>query len=1057
MRLASLYINGFGKFHDLKIEGLSSGITLFLGMNESGKSTLLGFLRALLFGFPDGRSNENLYPPFAGGQHGGNLTLVTDSEELHVVERYSGPRGGKVDVLKPDQTHAGKEFLSRLLGIPSRQLFKNIYAFSLSELQTFETLNTESINDTLYSASAGIDSAGLAELRTELEKKENDLFKPGGSKPKINGILSRLMAVSREKKELFSSVEDYDRTKAQISGLKEKIRDLEEQRHHLLLQLKNAEKWISIWPEWISLSLKKRDLEDLEVIDNFPSQGLRRFESLKSRIEDLQNQLLEKEEDIRGLESKVSSLKVDETLLKFASAIRQLQDDLSHFKAVTQEIASRSQELAIGKRKLEDNLKDIGPDWSEEEILEFDLSIATREEVRHSRDLFEQATLQVHSKKETLEHIISRKNEAEEVIRNLTEPTLNEPDRLAEMKRSCRELRELESEDRLLKKELENIDERLHDLREESRVFEGNLAQGVYGIPSWLIFLMSGMGLSFLVWFTFYGEHPWAIQAGGFLLFSGLLLWIFRSRFKGKERERNQNVVNRIRYLARSIDELQAKKSLVNGDLDRIKEGTREACAILSISETPSKAHLEHMEEDLAKNANELQRWINAAEEALEAEKKCEIAHQELAHSESHAKEVRNRFQDWLKTRGLKPVLSPDGALETLSSISSIREQVGYLRGLRATIASLEETRDAFIELANQALQGCHRKSVGEDHVQVAVHNLVLDFQETEKAEQEKVLHRKGMNDTLEARKRIQKQAQKAQEEMKALMLSGTADNEEQFRNRADTYEKRELLESEINGHEDRIMRFSNKLLSIDEVKNELSNLSLDELEEDKINLEQEVKEIESTLDRHKMEQATLEERARQLANDDKISFLRTEEEGLREELSSLAMEWSTARLAQGLIRMAWTKYQKEKQPDVIQESGEFFKRMTGGKYPSLVAPIGENRIDVMCQDNSQKGIDVLSRGTAEQLYLSLRFGFIREFSKTSEPLPIVMDDILVNFDPQRLRATAHAILELSQEHQILFFTCHPQMATLFRDIEPHIPVLEITEQGVERWVQTKA
>ena len=172
MRLASLYINGFGKFHDLKIEGLSSGITLFLGMNESGKSTLLGFLRGLLFGFPDGRSNENLYPPFAGGQHGGNLTLVTDSEELHVVERYSGPRGGKVDVLKPDQTHAGKEFLSRLLGISSRQLFKNIYAFSLSELQTFETLNTESINDTLYSASAGIDSAGLAELRTELAENQ---------------------------------------------------------------------------------------------------------------------------------------------------------------------------------------------------------------------------------------------------------------------------------------------------------------------------------------------------------------------------------------------------------------------------------------------------------------------------------------------------------------------------------------------------------------------------------------------------------------------------------------------------------------------------------------------------------------------------------------------------------------------------------------------------------------------------------------------------------------------------------------------------------------------
>jgi uncharacterized protein YhaN len=105
-----------------------------------------------------------------------------------------------------------------------------------------------------------------------------------------------------------------------------------------------------------------------------------------------------------------------------------------------------------------------------------------------------------------------------------------------------------------------------------------------------------------------------------------------------------------------------------------------------------------------------------------------------------------------------------------------------------------------------------------------------------------------------------------------------------------------------------------------------------------------------------------------------------------------------------------------------------------------------------MCQDNSRKEISELSRGTAEQLYLSLRFGFIREFSKTSESLPIIMDEILVNFDPERVRATANAILELSQEHQVLFFTCHPEMGHLFREIDPHVPILEISEGEMKRW-----
>ena len=48
--------------------------------------------------------------------------------------------------------------------------------------------------------------------------------------------------------------------------------------------------------------------------------------------------------------------------------------------------------------------------------------------------------------------------------------------------------------------------------------------------------------------------------------------------------------------------------------------------------------------------------------------------------------------------------------------------------------------------------------------------------------------------------------------------------------------------------------------------------------------------------------------------------------------------------------------------------------------------------------------MDELSRGTGEQLYLALRFGLIEEFAGQAEPLPVVMDDILVNFDVERAR-----------------------------------------------------
>ena len=44
----------------------------------------------------------------------------------------------------------------------------------------------------------------------------------------------------------------------------------------------------------------------------------------------------------------------------------------------------------------------------------------------------------------------------------------------------------------------------------------------------------------------------------------------------------------------------------------------------------------------------------------------------------------------------------------------------------------------------------------------------------------------------------------------------------------------------------------------------------------------------------------------------------------------------------------------------------------------------------------------------------------------SEEPLPIVMDDILVNFDDDRAARAARSIEALSRICQIIYFTCHP-------------------------------
>ena len=89
MRIRSFHIDGFGIHRDFRLDELSPGLTVFYGPNEAGKSTLLAFLRGVLFGYPDGRSSEPKYAEVGGGVHGGRVTLSGPDGEV-VVERFAG-------------------------------------------------------------------------------------------------------------------------------------------------------------------------------------------------------------------------------------------------------------------------------------------------------------------------------------------------------------------------------------------------------------------------------------------------------------------------------------------------------------------------------------------------------------------------------------------------------------------------------------------------------------------------------------------------------------------------------------------------------------------------------------------------------------------------------------------------------------------------------------------------------------------------------------------------------------------------------------------------------
>jgi uncharacterized protein YhaN len=68
------------------------------------------------------------------------------------------------------------------------------------------------------------------------------------------------------------------------------------------------------------------------------------------------------------------------------------------------------------------------------------------------------------------------------------------------------------------------------------------------------------------------------------------------------------------------------------------------------------------------------------------------------------------------------------------------------------------------------------------------------------------------------------------------------------------------------------------------------------------------------------------------------------------------------------------------------------------------------------------------SRATREQIYLALRLALADHLARDGEPLPIILDDVAVDFDPNGLDAAIRLLGDIGAQRQVLFFTCHPEV-----------------------------
>lgn len=180
---------------------------------------------------------------------------------------------------------------------------------------------------------------------------------------------------------------------------------------------------------------------------------------------------------------------------------------------------------------------------------------------------------------------------------------------------------------------------------------------------------------------------------------------------------------------------------------------------------------------------------------------------------------------------------------------------------------------------------------------------------------------------------------------------------------------------------------------------------------------EKEIKILnENKLQLHKLEieKNNMEEKLNNLILiDEKINCL-------EEQYKELMQKNESIEYAKNILEKAYIEMKQNITPKFIKNLSEIIKEISDNKYEEIKFN-NEDGLIVEKENGEYVGVDKLSVGTIDQLYLAFRLSIIKEISE--ERIPIILDEAFAYYDEKRLENILKYLSE-KIDNQIVIFTC---------------------------------
>ena len=1046
MKIDRVHIDGFGDYGSTSLPPFGKPVTILHGPNEAGKSTLLAFIRMVLFGFPLRRAAEH-FPPLAGGNHGGRIEIVTDAGARFAVERRHGPKGGRVTITGADGSPVNDSALPGLLGHAPASTFNSVFAFDLDDLRPLLSGDEGAIGSRIYSAGTG--AARLPRALKQLEERANDLYRPSGKKQHIALVLAELQEVEGTLREAQSQSEEYGDAVSRSAELALEATAVDAKASTARSRVEELRRRQRSWDEWVALLDVEARLSEIPDRTGFPDDPIGRLDDLEDRLRDADEVVASARGDLgRAREEAERPIEGDE-LLQEAAAVEVIRRGRGSFDASVRDLPKRESELSINETALTSALRDLGPGWDEERMVAFDTSIPRRDEGEQwkarlsstsadrrdrARDA-DQASQALDEANQRLQDARDRLGNHDKKYRGSSSQT--SPDALFAQRSAL-----VTARSRLV--EYDQAEQRRRDFDAqaggESRPttsFRRLVAPAVLGV----------LGVLLLVVGVVADRELAILLTGAVLVVVAVVAYALMPSAASSRQSDGRGLGRLLADARRRADEGRA--ALVAA-LEPLAVG-------LEDGQLPGHDQLDAVEAAQVK-AEQLQRdrsglvaaLAEAEQDAERLRERFEVAGRRRGEQQETVDRAAAEWSVWLEQQDLPETLTPDTVPELFSRVETARVVAHAVVEKRERISGIQKDIDTYTAVV-EAVAVAHLDpgSMGDGSSMVVAQvadRIVERFdqvQEAIRARAEAVRTAEERDTSLtQATTRRTGIADRVQE----LLSRAQTDDPEEFRRRARLHLERQDLERQRKEHASALRGAWAGERDLDALRSALASTTREGTDEALRDAEATLGELVRLTTDQKEERGRLQLRMQQLSSDDAASRLRGRREELVDRLRALAAEWSKLVVARCLLVKARSKYEEERQPDVVRRAEAFFESLTGGRYSKLHVTVGEQQITVLDETGRWKEVpQQLSRGTREQLYLALRFGLIQSMGEEAERLPVVVDEVLVNFDLERARCAAAAFVELSRTNQVLVLTCHQWIVDLFTEAAPSAAVVDLS------------